>query len=126
MKTRRRQLPFLVLAPAVVVVVGIAAALAIGVLGTVHLRSQSDNAATLRSRVLAATLAERLRAIPDEERALVLERAARRSGAELLLVDGDGLVRVDSSQHQPPREQLLQLLAQGEGETTTSLGRTRF
>ena len=126
MRRKRRQLPVLLLAPAVVVIVGLAAALAVGLLGVWHLRQQSDAAAELRSRALALTLAERLRATPEGDRPAVLERAARRSGAELLLVRQNGRIEVDAGLHPPSREKLVELLVQGEGETFTGLGRTRF
>ena len=62
MSARRRQIPFLVLAPAFVVVVGVIAAVAMAALGRLELRWQSDEAAALRARLLSTTLAERLRA----------------------------------------------------------------
>ena len=123
---RLRKIPFLILAPAVVLVVGLAAGLALAVLGTVRLRTQSDDAAALRAKLLSLTLAERLRSTSEEDRGTVLDRAARRSGAELLLVSAGGSVIFDGTQGAPPREKLMQLLVVGEGETTTTLGRSRF
>ncbi len=122
----RRQLPFLTLAPAVVVIVGIAAALAIAARGVSDLHSQSDHAAALQSRLLALTLSERLRATALEDRTTVVERAASRSGAEILLVRQDGRILVDGSLSPPKRNELMDLLVEGQGETTTGLGRTRF
>jgi signal transduction histidine kinase len=126
LKTRQKKIPFLVIAPAVVLIVGLAAGVALAVLGTVRLKAQSDDAASLRCQVLALTLAERLRRTSGEDRSAVVERAARRSGAELLLVSADGKVIVDGTQGAPSREQILDLLLAGEGETTTELGRSRF
>jgi signal transduction histidine kinase len=123
---RQRKIPFLVIAPAVVLIVGLAAGLALAVLGTMRLRTQSDDAAALRSKLLSLTLAARLRSTSEEDRAAVLERAARRSGAELLLVSAAGSVIVDGTQGAPPKARILQLLVAGEGETTTQLGRARF
>ncbi len=105
---------------------GIAAAFAIAVRGVSDLHTQSDHAAALRSRLLALTLSERLRATALEDRATVVERAANRSGAEVLLVRQDGRILVDGSLSPPSHDKLMDLLVEGKGETTTGLGRTRF
>ncbi len=123
---RRKQVPFLVLAPSLVVVVGALAALLMAVLGTRELGRQSDEAAALRARLLATTMSERLRATPVEDRAALIERAARRSGAELLLVQQDGSVLVDGSQGAPPRSSIVGLLVHSDGEAVTNLGRSRY
>ena len=72
--TRLRKIPFLVIAPTVVLIVGLAAGFALAVSGTARLRAQSDDAAELRCRLLSITLAERLRRTSEEDRAIVLER----------------------------------------------------
>ncbi|HEY6080371.1 MAG TPA: HAMP domain-containing sensor histidine kinase, partial [Polyangiaceae bacterium] len=72
------------------------------------------------------TISERLRATPEEDRAPLVERAARRSGAELLLVEPTGSVLVDGSQGVQSREQIVKLLVSGQGETATKLGRSRY
>jgi signal transduction histidine kinase len=123
---RRRQVPFLVLAPSLVVVVGVLAAALMAVLGTRELGRQSDEAAALRARLLALTMAERLRATPEEDRGALIERAARRSGAELLLVEQDGGVLVDATQGAQTKPKIVDLLVHGDGETSTQLGRSRF
>jgi len=123
---RRRQVPFLVLAPSLVVVVGVLSAILMAALGTYELGRQSDRAASLRARLLSLTVAERLRATPEEDRAALVERAARRSGAELLLVAQNGGVLVDGTQGVQSMAQIVHLLVDGEGETTTKLGRSRF
>jgi len=122
----RRQVPFLVLAPSLVVVLGVLSALLMAALGRRELELQSDQAAALRAKLLATTVAARLRAIPEDDRVSFVDRAARRSGAELLLVDPAGKVVVDSTQGLPKPEQLSRLLGQAEGETLTSLGRARY
>ena len=109
-----------------VLIVGLLAGLALAISGTARLRAQSDDAAALRARVLSLTLAERLRRTSEEDRTAVLERAARRSGAELLLVKTGGAVIIDATQGPPPKARILELLVAGEGETTTELGRSRF
>ena len=126
LNTRLRKIPFLVIAPAVVLVVGLLAGLALAASGMERLRTQSDDAAALRSRLLSLTLAERLQRTSEEDRPVVLERAARRSGAELLLVSASGHVIIDATQGPPTKARILELLVAGEGETTTQLGRSRF
>ncbi len=122
----RRRLRFLPLAPAAVVILGIATALIVALVGVGHLRSQSRTAAGLRARLLADTLAARLRATELEARGTVVERAARRSGAEILLLRHDGEVIVDASLGAPSRETLRQLMVAGGGDTNTKLGETRY
>ncbi|MGC4089112.1 MAG: HAMP domain-containing sensor histidine kinase [Polyangiaceae bacterium] len=122
----RGKLPLVTLAPAVVVVVGIAAALAIAALGMAQLREQSDASAQLRSRVLAFTLAARVSATPSDARQDLIERAAQRSGAELLLADQTGRVAVDATSGPPSAAKIAELLSAGEGEYQTRLGPTRF
>jgi signal transduction histidine kinase len=122
----RRKIPFLALAPALVACVGLVAAAGLGALGVHELRRQSDEAAALRSELLAVTLAERLRTAGVARRAPLIERAARRSGAEILLVAEDGSLRVDGSMHAPTRADILELIAGGSGHFTSSLGRARY
>ena len=126
MTSRQRKFPFLVIAPAIVIIVGLAAGVALAVLGTGRLKDQSDDAAALRCKLLSLTLAERLRRTTGDDRAIVVERAARRSGAELLLVTSDGDVIADGTQGAPRKDQIVDLIRAGEGETTTELGRSRF
>ncbi len=114
------------LVPAIVLVFGLAAAVSITVIGVQQLRQQSDSAAALRARLLAVTLAERLSEAKEDERPLLIERAAIRSGAELLLANASGKVLADGSLKPPPAPGVVQLLIVGEGETQTPLGRVRF
>lgn len=126
MRKKRKPLLFLPFAPAVVGMVGLAAALVIGWVGVGHLRAQSDAAAALRSKVLSRALAQRLRATAPANHADIVERAASRSGAEVLLVDYGGNIVVDGSLAPPKRNRVVQLLLDGEGEIATRLGRTRY
>jgi signal transduction histidine kinase len=126
LSARREGQSFVWLAPTLVVVVGLAVAGLIAWLGVARLKSQSDEAAALRSKVLSATLAERVRATALEDRASVVDRAARRSGAEVLLTDLEGHVVVDGTLGAPPRAEISELLVQEAGEWVTRLGRTRF
>ena len=122
----RFPLPFVVLAPALVILVGVLAAIAIAQLGVRELRKQSDEAAAQRSELLATTLAARLAAASEEQQSALIERAVSRSGAEFLLFTPEGRVLVDGTQGGSVSEHARELWARGEGETTTDLGRARF
>jgi signal transduction histidine kinase len=119
-------MPFSALVPATVVVFGLLAALAIATIGVNQLIRQNDRRAALRSELLATTLAERLTSVPSAAREAFVERAAIRSGAEIVLVNAQGRILVDGSVGPPPEAGISQLLVVHEGETETSLGRSRF
>lgn len=115
--------PLLPIAPSVVAIIAAATAITIALVGARQLQRTSDSAAAARSEVLAATIAARLRSTALEDRPEVLGDAARRSGAEILLVDQSGAVRVDRSLSQLTREEVLHLLVEAEGATESKLGR---
>lgn len=123
---RTGRMPFARLVPAIVIVFGLAAVVAITAIGVAQIRQQSDDSAALRSRLLAQTLAERLATAKPKERETIVERAAIRSGAEVLLVSEDGQVVADGSINPPPTPGLTQLLVVRDGETQSALGRVRF
>lgn len=123
---RFSRMPFLPLVPALVLVLSAIVAVTIVSLGVSELKSHSDTAASLRANVLSQTIAARLRATAQEDRLQVVERAASRSGAELLLVSQDGRVVVDGAIAPPTRAEIFELLVAGDGETHTQLGRVRF
>ncbi len=123
---RPRWPPFIVTAPTLVVVVGLLAALGISALGSIELKTQAESAAALRVELLTKVLAARMTAIPTEDHLPLIERAALRSGAEIVLVSNDGEIIADATRGAGTPGQLLKLLARGHGETTTSLGRARF
>ncbi|WP_437754070.1 sensor histidine kinase [Sorangium sp. So ce1389] len=118
--------PLVPLAPAIVIVVGIATAVAIALIGISQLAKMSDQAASLRAEVLAATLVARLRGTAEGERTEFLGQAARRAGSEILLVEQSGHVLVNESFGAPAQADIFQMLTQGKGDATTSLGRVRF
>ncbi|MBX3131160.1 MAG: HAMP domain-containing histidine kinase [Polyangiaceae bacterium] len=114
--TRSKPLPsFVLLAPALVVALGIIAALAMVWVGRVELQAQSDAAALLRARVLADTLAERLEHAPTAKLDAMLDAAARDSGAELALLATDGEVVVDRTRDLPPFARRLEMLVRTSG-----------
>ncbi len=105
---------------------GLTAALTFGWLGVSELRSRSDRGALLEAEALVTALVARLRSVPADQRSVVLERAARRAGVELLLVEADGRVVIDASLRAPPAELIRNVLVTGRGTTTTQLGRVRY
>jgi signal transduction histidine kinase len=119
-------LPLVPLGPVLVVVIAMMAAAAIALIGVAQLAATSDQAAAERAEVLAAALAARLRATAQEGRTEVLDRAARRSAAEILLVDQTGQVVVNESFGSPAQADVVKMLVLGNGEMRTALGRTRF
>lgn len=125
-KRRSRGLPLPPLAPLLVVVVGVATAVLLASGGLSELRRDGRAVAAARANLLAETLAARARAVPREDRAQLLAQAARRSGAELLLVDHDGTIVVDETLRPPSQGAVHSLLVRGEGDLETQLGATRF
>jgi signal transduction histidine kinase len=121
-----RPLPLVVLAPTVVAWLGLIAAVTFGWMGVSELRSRSDENATQAARVLGETIAARLRALPSADRGVVLERAARRAGVELMLVDPRGMPVVDATTSTPSRSSIVELLIREQGTATTQLGRVRY
>jgi signal transduction histidine kinase len=123
---RRRWPPFVALTPMLVVVIGVLAALAIGIVGRLELREQADSATTFRSELLAKMLAARLGAMPLDEHWPLLERAALRSGAEFVVAADDGAIAIDATRGIGAPEHVRRIIAAGRGETVTALGRVHF
>ncbi len=122
----RSRLPFLPVAPAIVLVLGVAAALIVVLLGVRDLLVQSDAHAHGKAELLAKAVAQRLRSTASEDRAALVERATSRGGVELLLVRQDGHVEIDGSVQRPAPDAVLSYLVAGSGTTWTGLGRSRF
>lgn len=122
----RRTWQLLPLAPAVVILVGIAAAVLVGFVGLRQLARESDAHAGQRATVLAATMASRLRVMPDGLRLEAMQLAARRTGALFIIADFKGQILHDASLGPPERAVLSRMLDTGEGEAETAVGRTRF
>lgn len=118
--------PVLPIAPGIVAAIAIATAVVIAVTAADQLQSTSDEAAALRSKALAATLAARLRTAPVERRPALLARAAQRTGASFSLIEQDGTVLLDQRLASLSRAEVLRLLKSAEGLTETSLGRARY
>ncbi|HMJ52455.1 MAG TPA: HAMP domain-containing sensor histidine kinase [Polyangiaceae bacterium] len=123
----RDGLPLLPAAPLLVVIVGVAVAIAVTLVGVADLRRTSDEASSLRARVIASTLAARLRVTGSEDRMEVVQGAARGTYADILLIDHYGEVVADASLGPPPRPELVRCLLAGNGIVSSPLlGRTRF
>ena len=121
-----RPLPFVSLAPTIVVVLGTLAATIFGILSFSTLSNHSDEYSLHEAQALGALLAERLRAIPSEQRGIVIERAARRAGVEILLVDTYGTILVDSTLRPPSERDIVAMLVNETGITNTQLGRVSY
>ena len=121
-----RAWPLLPLAPAIVTAIGLAVALAIGVVGIDHLSRAEDAHAADVASTLADAVAARVLTLPPATRLEALKLAARRTGAELLLVDGSGTITLDASLGMMTPELVRQLAAQRDGVTTTRFGSARF
>jgi signal transduction histidine kinase len=119
-------LPLLPATPAVVVIVGLAVAIAITLAGVTELRRASDRAAWLRASSIATTLAARVRVTGSEDRAEVVQSAARGTYADVLLIDHHGAIVVDASLSPPSHQELLRCLLSGQGDIETKLGRAKF
>ncbi|CAN5851643.1 hypothetical protein BH11MYX4_BH11MYX4_66690 [soil metagenome] len=118
--------PFVPLAPLVVVLVGLAVALGIGLVGLDHLARAGDDHAGARADLLAATVAARLSQLPEGRRLEASQLAARRSDAEILVVAPDASIVHDITLGAPDRPALAKILEEGKGVARMRLGRARF
>ena len=115
-------LPFVPLAPLVVLVVGLACAFAIGLAGVQHMVDSSHRHATSRARLLADTLAARLSGTPSSFRDGTVRFAARRTDSEMLVIDANGRIVVDGSHGAPSHDDLLRPLTANVGSMRTRSG----
>jgi signal transduction histidine kinase len=122
----RRAWPLLPLAPMVVILLGLAVAFAIGIVGVSALAKASDASSEQRADLLASTLAARLAQLPPNERFEAMQHAARKTGAELILVTATGDIALDASLGMASGEAIRRVVRQSAGEATTALGRARF
>lgn len=121
---RLRGWPMLSLAPVAVALLGLMAALAIVSSGLSELQDSSDAEASLRSKVLAATIASRMRATPRARRAQLLLLLESKTDSGLLLFDQrDGRVVATSQRFKLNSAEARHLMEAGEGAHTTERGR---
>jgi signal transduction histidine kinase len=121
-----RAWPFLPLAPAIVSIIGLAVALAIGVVGVDHLSRAGEEHAMRKAATLADVVAARLLSVPPVSRVDALRLAARRTGAELAIVDAAGSVIADATLGTMTADALFKLAQQRDGVATTRFGTARF
>ncbi len=108
------------------ILVGLAVALAIGLFGVSNLSAASDDHAAARAELLATTLAARISRLPSSEWLEVMQMAARKTGAEFVVISRDGDVLFDASLGMADRAALRRVAAVSSGEAITGLGRARF
>jgi signal transduction histidine kinase len=118
--------PFLPLAPLLVVVVGFAVALGIGLVGLDQLSRTSDEHAGARAELLAATVAARLGALPTARWPDATQLAKRRSFAELVIVTSEGQIVHDATLAPPDGLSIRKMLAAGRGVADMRMGRARY
>jgi signal transduction histidine kinase len=121
-----RAWPLLPIAPGIVIVIGLLAALAIGVVGMGHLSRVGDAHAAVRASLLADVVAARIRDMPGAMRSDALKLAARRSGAEMMLVDREGEAVLDASLGTMTAPFIRQIAARHDGVASTRFGEARF
>jgi signal transduction histidine kinase len=118
--------PLVPLATALVILVGLAVAIAIGVVGIDQLgRSTQDHAATQAALVVDAVGA-RVERLPPGERDEALRMALRATGAELLVVTHDGAIVRSATLGAPDARLLRDVVAAGRGEALTARGWMHF
>ncbi len=117
---------FIPLAPLVVVFLGLAVALGIGLVGLDHLGRAGDHQAGARAELLAATVAARLSQLPELRRLEASELAARRTAAEFLVVTPDAKILHDVTLGAPDAAGVARILAERTGVAPMRLGRARF
>ncbi|MGH7296635.1 MAG: sensor histidine kinase, partial [Polyangiaceae bacterium] len=118
--------PLLPLAPAVVVVLGVAVAVVIGLFGVSNLSTASDEHAAARAELLASALGARLSQLPPPERLEAMQRAARNTVTDNPVVTPEGAVTLDASLGMADRSALRRVVSEHAGEAITGLGRARF
>lgn len=85
---RPRPIPFALVAPATIVLFGLAVTLASTFLGVRELSSHSRESATFRAQVIARSLGARLSELPPGDHARALARAAQSCECTLVVFDG--------------------------------------
>lgn len=123
---KSRVWPLVPFGPLIVVLVGLAAAIAIGVVGSRHLEQTTHVYARDQAELLAGTLAARLGKLTPSNYLDTLQLASQKTGAEYLLVSKRGDVVHDLSLGAPKRDALLKMLSDGAGDAIRPEGRTRF
>jgi signal transduction histidine kinase len=109
-----------------VLVLGIAVAVTIGLFGESNLEVASDQHAASLASLLASTLGARVAQLPTSERLEAMQRAARKTGAEFVVLGRDGEILLDASLGMADKAALRRVVAERAGEAISGLGRARF
>jgi signal transduction histidine kinase len=118
--------PLVPLAPAVVLVVGLLVAIAIGIVGVDQLARASYRHASEQAELICDTVGARLEKLPASERPEALRAALRGTGAELLVVTSNGQIVHGATLGAPGVDLIREVLAKKRGEAITSRGWTHF
>lgn len=122
----RRSWPLLPLAPAVVIVLGILVALVIGLFGVSNMATASEEHAAALAELLASSLGARIAQLPPGERLEAMRRAARKTGAEFVIVTPQGDIVLDASLGMADKTALRRIVTEHTGEAVSGMGRARF
>lgn len=125
-RTDERPWPLVLLAPILVAIVGIAVATAIGALGLSRLADATTDRASIRAEWISTLLGERIGKLDASVRLDAVQLAARRTGAEVVVVKDTGEVTQDATLGAPDSKALAEMVHAGHGEATTMMGRTRY
>ncbi len=118
--------PLVPLAPLIVSVVALVAALLIGLVARKNLQLTSDSAAQVASKTLVAAVAQRLSATPPDGRTALLTQVSARSKAEYLLVDSRGIVTTSPGLLGLPAQDLFAYAQRGAGVSESEGRRVAF
>jgi signal transduction histidine kinase len=91
-----------------------------------NLSTASDEHSAARAELLASALGARISHLPANERLEAMQRAARKTGAEFVVVTPDGDVKLDASLGMADKAALRRVVSEHAGEAITGLGRVRF
>ncbi len=121
---RRLRLGFLITILVVLIASLVAGALML--IGTWSLQSTTDDHASSLADDLATGVGARVAFLDGDDRTAMLQQAARRSGAELLLWNLGGHIVADATLGRLPLETIQKALQSPKGLSTTALGRVRY
>jgi signal transduction histidine kinase len=107
-------------------VLSIAAALAVGSVGSDRLERDAKENAAARASLLATALAARVNQLTPTGQVEAVQLAKRRTGSEFLVVARDGRVLIDGSNGAPPSKTLTRVLETAHGELKTEIGPTQY
>lgn len=125
-KPRRGPWLFLTLAPLIVVLVALAVGAVVSAVGLRDLARVSSEQAGKEASLFADAVAARVGRLGSAGQLEAMQLAARRTGAEFLLVGEGGDLLFDASLGAPEAAALRRFVAQRNGVAQTRLGRTRF